>query len=220
MRIDPENIQMADAIEDERFEKDVLLLENDLDALGWDQPPRLYAVMGEPGDYRIELITEMQGHPVDWIKMAVCGVPGQRAQYPGGRLNDDVQGICLAVEGWRHPIAKDIEKTDPEVWNALVEMAHVVGITDEEQIAKHVNNALATLFENHAPSSNPKRVEIRSIVVLMRDGRGISVLRDRGGEPSANISSKEGRLVAAMQAMFTGCWPKDEDMNTPTPDRG
>lgn len=216
----PEDIKVIDKLEDEQFEKDVLQLEADLHVLGWDQPAILYAVMGEPGDMRLEKISEMSGHPVDWMRKAVCG--SKEDGIPaGGRLRDDVLGVAIANEGWRHPHAEDFEKRYPEDWEKFLEFADLSGVGrhDKERIYHHVNNALEHLHSRIPPHQNPRRIEVRSVMVLMRDGKGIGVHRDRDDEPSVFPMGDGGRLIQAMRAVLSGCWPKDEDMNTPTPER-
>lgn len=218
--IDPKDIKTVEKIEDEQFEKDVLQLEADLHVLGWDQPHILYAVMGKPGDLRLEKISEMSGHPVDWMRTAILG--DETIGIPkGGRLRDDVLGVAVANEGWRHPHAEDFETRWPEDWEQFLHFADLAGVdrSDKERILHHVNNALHQLHSHFAPSDNPRRIEIRSVMVLMRDGKGLGVHRDRDDEPSVFPMGNGGRLLKAMQALLTGCWPADEAMNEPTPER-
>lgn len=214
--IDKDELTILPEVDDEQFKKDVLMLESDLDALGWDQPNILYAVMGEPGDYRLEKISEMSGHPVDWMRAAVCGTD----EHPGGgRLHDEVRGVAVANEGWRHPRAQDFERHYPEDWAMFMKLADATGVTDKEEIYERINNVLSPLHDQIAPSNNPRRIEIRSVIVLMRDGSGLGVHRTRNEDAEAFQMAQEGRVMQGMKALLTGCWPKDPAMNTPTPDR-
>lgn len=214
--IDKDDLTLLPDMGDKQFEKDVLLLEQDLDVLGWDQPNILYAVMGEPGDYRLEKISEMSGHPVDWMRSAVCGTENHPG---GGRLSDDVQGVAVANEGWRHPHAEDFERHYPEDWAMFTQLAEVTGVTDRTEMLHHINQAIGRLHEMIAPSDNPRRMEIRSVIVLMRNGSGMGVHRTRGEEAETFQMAAEGRVMRGMKALLTGCWPNDPEMNEPTPDR-
>lgn len=216
--IDPKDINLLPKLQDEQFEKDVLLLEADIHVLGWDQPHALYAVMGEPGDMRLEKITDMSGHPVDWMRQAVCGSD----EHPGGgRLRDDVLGIAVANEGWRHPRAEDFETRYPEDWAMFESLADIAGVDkdDKEAMCGHIDKVLRHLHEQIAPHANPRRVEIRSVIVLMRDGKGLGVHRDRDREANVFDMGDAGRVLQGMKAMLTGCWPNDPDMNESTPER-
>lgn len=216
--MDPKDIKTVDMLDDPQFEKDVLQLEADLHVLGWDQPHAIYAVMGEPGDLRLEKITDMSGHPVDWMRTVLLG-DKEAGIDPGGPLRDTVAGVAVANEGWRHPHARDFEKRWPEDWKMFMDLAELTGVTDMEDIYKHIDNALRRLHEQIPPHANPRRIEIRSVMVLMRDGKGVGVNRSRDEEAEVFRMGDGGRLIQAMRAMLTGCWPADEAMNTPTKER-
>jgi hypothetical protein len=73
-----------------------LLLESDLDGLGWDLPARLYALKAEEGDTEApwHLITEVDGHPIEYLNMV-------REMF--GPAPQTVTGFALAHEGWTFP---------------------------------------------------------------------------------------------------------------------
>jgi hypothetical protein len=216
--IKPENIHLLPQMQDEQFMKDILRLEADIHVLGWDQENALYAVMGEPGDYLLEKITNMSGHPVDWLRDAVCGT---KAHPGGGRLHDSVRGVAVASEAWRHPLAQDFETRYPEDWAMFMKLADLSGVDkdDKERVYHHINNALERLHDNVMPHSNPRRVELRSVMVLMRDGLSLGVSRDRDRDPVVFQMGDLGRVLQAMKATLTGCWPNDPHMNEPTEHR-
>lgn len=72
------------------------LLENDIDALGWDQPNTLYAILeDEEGEDYIQRISQVDGHPADWFEArAVIGMD----------VHPMVKGLLLASEGWSYPM--------------------------------------------------------------------------------------------------------------------
>lgn len=82
------------------------VLESDVDALGWDQPAKLWGVLEdeETGEEYLKLITTLKNHaPTDIEKMA-----------KKGRAKADVKGVVVAVEAWAYPdqFVKALDKDD------------------------------------------------------------------------------------------------------------
>ena len=210
-RIDPKDVNIMERLD---LDKDLLLLENDIEAMGWDQPPRLYAILGKEGDYSLELIMEFAAHPVALIRAMVLGENGM----PGGRLDNRVVGVAASVEAWRHAEAKDLAKHHPDKWKELNDLAVSVGfdpVTDAQGILDHTDKVLDKIAENFSPSNSPVRIENRVLTAIMRDGKGAMVVRDRGDDPRVTEVAEGGRVVVAMRALLTGCWPADPDLNQP-----
>lgn len=187
---------MIDSKIDPKIEKALLLLENDIDALGWDQPPRLYAVLGDDEDPYLELaFTFPEGHPVDHMRQMVAQ----------GKFSPEVKGCVVATEGWRHPTMEDLQKTD--AWEVITRSARSANVP-EDQIEEKGRMALEYANSMMRPAENPYRVEIRNVVVVMRDGRVFGVHRDRGSAAEVMEGKIGGRVDSAMQALLTGEWPE------------
>jgi hypothetical protein len=76
------------------IKSNALILENDLDALGWDRPARLYALLPQDDHAIWRLVTEVDGHPIEFLKVA---------KTMHGPLPQEIMGIALAHEGWTFP---------------------------------------------------------------------------------------------------------------------
>lgn len=179
------------------FDKSMLILEGDLEVLGWDQPPRLYALLGEENDWRLELVTSMTGHPVEFMQMMVAT----------GRFSDDVKGVAVATEGWRHIHWDEFKEKHPDTWEKIQAVAETLGLPMDEA-EKRARDMFHEACTQIRPSDSPERIEIRNLMVVMRDGRTMGVHRDRGSEAELMPNMGEGRVIDAMKATLTGEWPK------------
>lgn len=188
--------EICPPITDDEFRKTLLMLENDLDVYGWDQPPRIYAIRGTEGNYYLELLGRMAGDPAVDIGLAIeCGV----------RLPPNAKGVVVTVEGWRHVRTRDLKQHYPGDYAAMVEAARLDGLIpdDTTEFDDALNKALDRLQHHIRPSMAPFRVEIRSVMAMMADGRGGMVMRDRGDdEAEIGEVGSHGRLVEALRALL------------------
>lgn len=84
---------LQDAINAER-EKMLRLLENDIDALGWDQCPKAYAVsLAEDGTEMLNFIQDVDGDPVHHLMMLATT----------GELKNEAVALVLTNECWQYP---------------------------------------------------------------------------------------------------------------------
>ena len=87
-------------------------LENDIDALGWDQHSKLWGVLvdEDSGEEYLKLMKELPGYAPDEI-MKIA---------KRGRAKESVKGVVVAVEAWSYP--QDVMtslQNDPESFHAL-----------------------------------------------------------------------------------------------------
>lgn len=106
------------------IKQNAMLLESDLDSLGWDRPARLYALMPQDDYVAWRLVTEIDGHPIEFLRVA---------QTMHGPLPQEVMGIALAHEGWTFPV--DLVKgMKPEEVRELWEHTRPSDHPDREEI--------------------------------------------------------------------------------------
>lgn len=187
----------------EQLGKTLLLLENDLEGAGWDQPAAIYFVSGDPNDPHLTLAATLLGHPV----------PAMQEIYDdGARVPDNVIGIALATEGWRHLQLEELEEVDPQMV-AVMRAATKVLFPDhtDEELDGEVKKAMGKLHQQVRPSELPSemRVEIRNVFVVFPDGTSMGVIRDRDQEPKlTDFQSAEitlgGRVPDAMHHLLRG----------------
>lgn len=75
-------------------EKMLRILESDIDALGWDQQAKAYAVsLAEDGTEMLNLIDTLEGHPVETLMhLAIMG-----------ELRNEAVALVVANESWAYP---------------------------------------------------------------------------------------------------------------------
>lgn len=150
---------------------------------GWDQPATLYEIYGE--DVPAELVDrflEAKGARPDGDYLTVAfGVAetGILDGHPAHALvgqrsqQESVLGAVLVSEGWNYP---------PDVM---------------EEVA----SGKLALEELPTPSEHPRRVEVRIVTAVFRDGTQRTVMRNRG--ESAHVwkdgANLQGRLVRALK---------------------
>lgn len=66
---------------------------DDLNALGWEQPVKMWFLRGEPGDEYFEFVSAQVGDPEDQL-LKIIG---------DGTSNEGVVGVAIAFEGWGYP---------------------------------------------------------------------------------------------------------------------
>lgn len=90
-RQEAKELQARLIIERERM---LRLLENDIDALGWDQCPKAWAVsLAEDGEEMLNLIDELPGHPVQTLLHLAST----------GELKHEAVALVVANESWQYP---------------------------------------------------------------------------------------------------------------------
>lgn len=90
-RQEAKELQARLIIERERM---LRLLENDIDALGWDQTPKAWAVsLAEDGEEMLNLIDELPGHPVQTLLHLAST----------GELKHEAVALVVANESWQYP---------------------------------------------------------------------------------------------------------------------
>jgi hypothetical protein len=87
-------------------------LENDIDALGWDQHGKMWGVLVDDtsGEEYLKLMRELPGYAPDEI-MKIA---------KRGRAKESVKGVVVAVEAWSYPDeVMQLLKDDPQSFHAL-----------------------------------------------------------------------------------------------------
>ena len=192
------------------LEKLALLLENDIDALGWDQDAQVYALRGPLSDPHADLIAKLGGaHPVDALTFVY---------FSGGRLPVDAIGIGLSTENWQ---AKTVEQIGFENIEALVPpIAQVVEVmramgAPKEEIRRIVTDSWNRVITSVSPSDLPNelRLELRQVMVMTAENQLVTVRRDRGAQPQVVRETpggiiQLGRLPQALLNMARGVNPE------------
>lgn len=203
-------------IDIEAVKKLLLLLENDMEGMGWDVQPRLYAVSGTPDDPRFDLLAMINGHPFEAIR---------DMHKEGRRVPSQVLGLALANEGWRHLSLEEAIAIDPERFEEGMQKVKEMWRADmgeeipDDKLMDIANKAHQEVVTSVRPSQLPEqmRVEVRNTMAVFRDGTSLTVMRDRGKEPTfLNPQEKkftlQGRVPSAMHNFLNGTWdPEDDD---------
>lgn len=184
------------SINEEALTKALILLENDVDALGWDQPAIIYGIEGEDDDPILKKVAEVNGHPADTM---------EELYQSGMRPPDVCQGLALVTEAWRLISLQEavdsglVDLTDEreahkDDWDEFFKFASqrwVEGIGAMTQISS---------LPDHM------RVETRNIIAVLRDGSVFLVNHDRNGEiqsyKSDETAAASGRVPEAMFALL------------------
>jgi len=154
-----------------------LLIENDLDALGWDQPHRLFTVSGTHSDpFLTPLLT--------------FSVASDLAAIAPDTIPADAIGLVMVVEGYKTPPPPDDEI---DAWLAQTDaFLAATGLADDDDIAARraaltreqiVTRYLALANSSQRPQDFPGARELRVALLVLRDGGAVGVQRYRGGEP-------------------------------------
>jgi len=178
--------------------KSLLLLEGDLQAEGWNNPARLYAMVGDPKDPRFELMLPIpaKDHPAEIIEKLVSQ---QRHCKP------DVLGLVIAHEAWA---TKPVSELDEEILELLRE---AVG-EDRADVEDAWETTVSMLPEELVEQF---RDEVRTVYSVMRDGSGVVCVRDRKSSKvkyeTKNVTSVAiSRISSAMWKLLTG--GSDDDL--------
>lgn len=107
---------------------------------GWDKPNLTWFILGSDGDEYLDFIAEFVSEPAHWML--------QRAEE--GTLRDSVRGIVVSYESWTYP-------------KALRDMLHENQALQEDGVSLAYRSLVA-------PSDHPQREQVRTIVLVARDG--------------------------------------------------
>lgn len=151
---------------------------------GWGKPPRYFAgkavgdLVGDEGLIGFFPFLEIDGHPSEVLKALVA--EGVTIDPP------DSAGIALVVEGWRHLTADELHRDQPEKYEQLFTIAAEESSTgDLEEIQTLVQKGWSATVADLAAPTMPEelRKQIRNIILVLRTGIMLTLVRDRGGEP-------------------------------------
>lgn len=125
-------------------EKMLRILEGDIDALGWDQPAKAYAVsLAEDGTEMLNLIDTLAGQPVDTLmRLAITG-----------ELRHEAVALVVANESWSYPdylekaLGKDV-RARRALWACYPPNAH----------PERVEGRMVTLVDRTGQAMNLYRV--------------------------------------------------------------
>lgn len=166
-------------IDHEALDQLIVLLENDIDALGWDQPAKLYLIAGTPTDPRFEMAGEIQvGHP--YIALQAMWMSGMR-------IPDSTLGVAIVNECWRAKTVTEVGSARllelcPPLRSTL-DIADLMGLTPEGR-EELIAEAWQIITLNVRPSHLPDelRVESRQVLVMAKDAAMRNGTRERDGQ--------------------------------------
>lgn len=192
--------------------KTLTLLDNDLTALGWDLPSRLYLLEGSQEDPTARYVGEIDGHPA----------LGIRVMYDKGfRVPPSAHGMAVSYEMWRHLTADEVISRHPEMTEKIIDSMVRAGLkppTPEElreSITKYYQTSMLPALPGpqHMPAA--MRSDARSIVAVLRDGTSFTLAHSRDlDDLEVNIHGRQEGLhyrVAGYMYMFLHGIRPDED---------
>lgn len=176
-------------------------LDSDTDASGWDQPARIYALLGSTEDPFLALLfTAGPGHPLDYFEKAAHGA----VQVPSQAI-----GIVAVVESWRVLAFEEIVDQFPTIANQMLEELRRItpaSVSDEDFFAEIGSiwiQAAAELGVNHV---RPELVKESRVSIALADNMVTSVMMDRySSSPNVSQSSLaesvqlKSRLIDVLQ---------------------
>lgn len=204
-------------VDEDELKKLLLTLENDIDALGWDQPATLFVIAGTPEDPRFERLADViSGHPCEIM---------QGLYDSGLRLDERALGLALANEAYRHLHLDELEALDEAsalMVSQMLEEAskHFPEMTPEQVRAEAEKVLMKMWMRTNRPSEMPNelRRELRNIMAVFRDGTLAGVWRDRDDEPKLmgfdgerQDASRAGRVPEHMLQLLRCERPQDTD---------
>lgn len=205
-------------VNEDAMKKLLTTVENDLDALGWDQPIGIYVIAGKVEDPHLELVLNLDAgtHPCDAL---------QRLYDMGLRISDKALGLVVASEGYRH---LDVDELPGGVGKQIRDSCREFfpEYTDEE-IEREVQKAYFNILRRApGPASMPNelRREVRTVTAVFRDGSVAMIARTRDEEPGpAHVGAQAsggGNVPESMLSMLRGERPKYNTENRPPDFRG
>lgn len=189
----------------------LLLLESDIDALGWDRPAALYQIRGDV-DPIIEKLSELPSPRKDLQRLAL------RAHPPAS-----ITGLTVVTEAWSTLPWEMAMVTVPE----LAELSHAELIEANSDVftgnetVEELNRlraygwtlALVDAAESVGGVGNLPphlRLEVRTVITSLRDGTTIVITRIRDDEPEVTTiasGTQECGLTATLLRTMLGVTP-------------
>jgi hypothetical protein len=168
--IDPE----SDSTEYPAFRRMLETLMHDQNAVGWDQPARVYQVTGTIDDPALELLTEQMLHPIGIL---------DAAYHQGLTIDDDSIGIAVSIESWAAVSFDEMRKVTPQMVDDIAEKARANGLSDEA-VEEAARTAWQKFLEIIPFESLPDdlREEVRTLIVVLKDGTIMLSSHARGRE--------------------------------------
>jgi hypothetical protein len=185
----------------EALKRLVTILENDIGALGWDQPVKIYAILGTLEDPRFDLLLE----GVDAKPQVVL-----QASYDDGlRMKSDVLGLAVCSEGWRMRMPSELTEEQMPQLAEMRAAGRARGLSEDE-----TENRLSLFFAHMANefgvSNQPDwlKVESRQVTVVMKDGTVVVGNRDRDHPLEVGHSTVPGSEVFDRSNFLAGNVPE------------
>lgn len=180
---------------------------HDLDAGGWDAPPRFYAIMGTVDDPYLILMTEAIGsqHPIEVLR---------QMSKDGMWLPTESIGLLTTNEGWRHLSWEELneEFKDEDYLDSVRKGLDLLTDKpgDENEYARLWGQYLVEAAPG--PSRLPPRLrrEVRQVTFCLKDGPTHGASHQvRGDDEVTHFISGEGgevqgRVPDAMAAYVAG----------------
>ena len=169
------------------LEKLITTLENDITTLGWDQPIKIYEVHGTLADPLFAIAMQHPRlRPYEILNAAF------KAGY---RVDPRALGLACTHEGWRMKEVADLTNEQEEMLglDKLRKQAYASGATIR-RVDEFLNVQLVQMGMELGIASQPEwlRVEVRTIVLVMRDGLVVVGNRDRGSKFVIGTSTVPG----------------------------
>lgn len=198
----------------EAIERALETLDNDLEVLGWDQPSRLYFLEGDLSDPTCRLAGIMPTYPpADMLA----------AYDQGARVPEGTQGLMCSTEGYRHLFFEEVLERGPEMFEGFRKQAEKdlkrsISKEEFEKAARsYYENEILRKMPGPANLPDDKRVEVRTLVLVFKDGTTMHYARDRGSDKGIHYevshdpeSLARVRVPSAMYLFLHGVRPDGE----------
>jgi hypothetical protein len=187
-------------VSDTKLEEVVKRLALDLDEEGWDQPARLYLVVGSLEDPMLVLLgIQAEGHPYDLLE-ALPPVPRELVAR-------GVLGLALAMESW---VLRPTDEMREEVHATATRIYEEESARGVVPVDLTLEAWLEASWDHYRhgipPSQHPDRREARLVHMRTLDGRTLVVMHYRDGEELLLDSASEdhgvsGRMEEQLQRL-------------------
>lgn len=169
----------------------LLSVEEDINALGWDKPHRLFAIEGAPDDPYLVLIAELPVHPVKDLE----GVTP---------LGPRAKGVVVVTEAWEANPTKEIVES-------LFKQMEDHGIPEQMRemvLNQHFNEMAKRIPLRYWPGSK----EVRMAVCVLRGGTDVHLIqRERNSNDPPKIlahgGGDDGKFDGALIKIMKGLVP-------------
>ena len=166
----------------------LLGLEEVLERAGWDRSPVLYVVEGTEVEPTFRPFAEVTGHPCDVLQ----GMWRDGIRAPEGAI-----GLALVVEGLRHLKLDEFRERAPEQYEQIHAVAAEEYAGDVDAIQTAVETAWRDMCQDLSPATMPesRRIRVRNSVAVLQTGWTLIVVRDKGGDPQAEMKELRPQLA-------------------------